>query len=500
MLIAGLYLLVAIALVLRNGFFGLFSDEQISRGRMAILLVLKACAIPLFYFVYTNYYGGFSQSDTGKFYNDAKILNNCAYKHTAVFVRTLFGFDTGNSIATEEHNYCLAQTQNWETGSAKKFFYNDNRIVIRVHSLLHFIAFDSWFVHAFFSCFLSFTGIFFLYRSVKEFFRDKESGVLLILCFLPSLWFHTGALLKEGLLLFVLGNVVWLIHEAFRRKLSVAGYCWLFSLLFISVLLKPYFLITTVFCFLLLFALQSIPNIRFRSVYFLAAFVGGALLANSLSIALKNKSLRTAAIAHQQSFKGASGGGIYLSSDTVFLRLDFDTGLVQKVPGSAQRFRIKEGVPYMYWEDSHNSDTLYKLSNTDTSTIYDLAFMTPPANSDLEMIGIGGRPVKAIIQALYNTLFFPFFLNADSDLQMLASMENLVLILVFIILIKGLFTSKRSRLVPVCFLCITLSVCLIVGLTVPNSGAIFRYRAPAIVFLLLAGLYYFVRPALPQRK
>jgi hypothetical protein len=35
-----------------------------------------------------------------------------------------------------------------------------------------------------------------------------------------------------------------------------------------------------------------------------------------------------------------------------------------------------------------------------------------------------------------------------------------------------------------------LGLCLLIGLTTPNSGAIFRYRSPAVIFILLAALYY----------
>jgi signal transduction histidine kinase len=82
------------------------------------------------------------------------------------------------------------------------------------------------------------------------------------------------------------------------------------------------------------------------------------------------------------------------------------------------------------------------------------------------------------------------FLNAHSALQVLASVENLVLALALLYILIQVFVSKKERFPVLVFLFFAFSLCLLFGLSTPNSGAILRYRAPAVLFILLAALYY----------
>jgi len=59
----------------------------------------------------------------------------------------------------------------------------------------------------------------------------------------------------------------------------------------------------------------------------------------------------------------------------------------------------------------------------------------------------------------------------------------------FIIICANMLLGKKEQLLPFVFLILALGTCLVVGLSAPNSGAIFRYRSPAMIFLLLAALY-----------
>ncbi|MES2679943.1 MAG: hypothetical protein V4635_08670 [Bacteroidota bacterium] len=489
MLIAAvIYLLVFLLFIYKIRFFGLFKDEQLSPRQFTAFFFLKSLAIPVFCLVYDKMYGGIEKFDAGIFYSDARALNQLAWLDLSEYFKALFGLQN-DAPGSYFYDHCLIYTQNWDNGKLKDFFYNDNRLVIRLHSILHFIAFDSYFVHALFNCFLSFTGIFFLYKSFKNFFKCKEILFFMVLCFFPALWFYTGAVLKEGITLFVLGSTVYLIKKTTHGGIGAMGLTSLAFLLFVSALLKPYVLCLGLACFgtfFLIYRSQKIPYKVMCFVFVIAlAFVG----ANFLFLHLNGQSALDMALGQQRIFSNASKGGIFLQDESKLLRLDYDTSLILQTPGT-DNYTIKKNSTYIYWEHHHQYDTLFCSANADTVKQYRLVYQADEGGSNIPIHLYSKSPLSFLSTSMYYGLFFPLFFNARGMLQLLASFENVLIILSFLIIIKGLVENKHKHFVPFTLLFFALSLCLIVGMTTPNSGAIFRYRSPAVPFLLLSALYY----------
>ena len=489
MIAAAIYLLIILFLIYKNNFFGLLKDEQINSKIVTVLFLLKTIAIPTFYLVYKKMYGGLEKFDAGKFYTDATILNDYAKADFGGYLKVLFGFQDESPGTLLFDNY-LVNTTNWDNGRLKDFLYNDNRIVIRFHSLIHFIAFNSYHVHALISCLLSFIGIIYIYKAIKEFFVGKEIFVLLILCFLPALWFYTGAVLKEGLAIFVLGCMLYQIKKAISSKISFLTVCSLLILLFISLLLKPYLLFFAAIYFSAFFILNNSKKIKHRSIFMISIITVAIILLNGLSLLIKKRSLLEAAITHQRIFADASKGGIFLLDSIKFVRLDFDSTLVKKTETNPNYFTIKKNAPYIYWEHSHQQDTLFASANMDTITQYKLVYQLPKSGSNIFMEYNSSNIVSLGASCLYYSLLHPFFFNSKSFLQHLASLENLFIVLSLFIFFIGLFKNKKDSFPAMAFVVFASLLCLLIGLSTPNSGAIFRYRSPAVVFILLAALYY----------
>lgn len=471
-------------LVLRNGFFGLLDARGTSRKQIAALLVLKALAIPVFYYVYEHHYGGMAPFDSGKFYNDARVLNECAIKHPGEFVQLFLGVQDERAV-THEHRDCLDRTRNWLKGHSEKFFYNDNRIVIRLHTLLHFFAFDSWFPHAFFSCLMSFAGLLFLFRSVGKYFIGRELPVFVAICLFPSLWFFTGALLKEGMVVLVLGSALLLVRKAFDGRLARREYIALLLVLLVSCLLKPYLLLTGICIFTVCFFVGS-RHVRYPSVILIlsvASLVAGVSLISRFG---KNESLAESISRHQRIFRGMAGGGIFLSGDTTYVQLPYDTSLIKRVDNTKYWFTIVRGAPFYYWEDSHNQDTLFEPSNTDTVTRYEVAFITAGSKSNFRLPDLVSEPLRAVTWAFYYGMVHPMFFSVRHALDLFASLENLLLLLSVIITVFGLTRLPPVRPFLLACLLFAVMISVLVALSSPNSGAVFRYRAPAAVFLLLS--------------
>jgi hypothetical protein len=477
-------------LIYYNGFFKLFTDEHITKKQFSLFFLLKTLAIPAFYLVYQRVYGGIEKFDTGKFYNDAKVIADFAKTDLNFYLRFLLGLQD-DSEGSYDYMQCLVNTLNWDNGKVKDFLYNDNRVLIRVHTLVHFFAFNSYFVHALFNCFLSFIGINYLYRSFKEFFKGKEMQMMIILCFFPSLWFYTGALLKEGIALFVVGCGIWQLKNIISGNRNMRRIIRMAFLLFLAVLLKPYFILFAFICFAAFFVIYQNEKIRRKIPVFLSAIFILLAILNGISLFLRHKSLPEAALAHQRLFAGASKGGIFLYDNFKFVRLKYDTLQVNQIAGKPGHFTIKKNVPYQYWEDTHQQDTLYNSENTDTITQFKLMYQIAESGSNIDPAIYSNGPVQLITYSFYYTLFYPFFFNARNLMQMLASFENLLIVISLIIIFYGVFTKPKDKFLPLTFIFFALGLCLLIGITTPNSGAIFRYRSPAALFLLLSALYYF---------
>jgi|GEM_PF-1142931 len=486
LLIFSIYAFVISGLIFYNGFFRLFEDPTISKKTLALFFLGKIAAVPVFLFVYTKMYGGIEEFDTGKFYHDVKVICDYGKTDPGFLIRLLFGLQDDHKGSADFVN-CLQNTVNWDNGTVKDYLYNDNRVVIRTHILLHFPAFGSYPVHALFNCFLSFTGIFFFYKTFKEWFTGKETWMLFILCFFPALWFYTGALLKEGITFFTLGCMLWQLKKLISRQSNLAGIFSLLFLLFISLLLKPYLLLFAAICFALFFSIyRSLAKRKLLLYFSIMALV--VLSVNTASVFIKHRSLMEAALKQQHRFVGVSRGGIFLSDTINFIRLTNDTSQLKKIVGKKDCFSIRKNVSYMYWKTTDQKDTLHCYNNTDTLKTYTLVYVIQQSKSNLELPR--SNPIVTVAACFYYTLFYPLFFNAKNALQILASFENLLVIATLLILVTGLFMSKKNRFLPLVFLFFTLSLCLLIGLTAPNSGAIFRYRSPAMIFLLLSALYY----------
>ena len=486
--VAVIYLVLLLFLIYRTGSFGMIRDDRISATQFTWLFLLKALAVPVFSLVYAKFYGGVEGLDAGVFYKDAKAVHAFALSDPGAYLKLMFGL-LDDSEGSYVYRHCLVHTQNWDNGKIRDFFYNDNRIVIRLHSLIHFIAFNSYFVHALLSCFLSFIGIVYLYKSFKEFFPGKELWLLFVFCFFPTLWFYTGAVSKEGIALFVLGCSVYSLKKLIYRQAAFRDVLWLALLLATSCFLKPYLLCSAALCFALFFFLHRF-QVRYRILYFMGALIFCGIAVNGLSILVRHKSLSHAAFARQRIFADAARGGIFLIDSVEFIRLDYDSTLVKKA--GAGYYTIKKDIPYIYWEHSHQEDTLFCTANKDTTRRYQMVYQLPESGSNFDLSVYSGGKVRLLASCLYYSLFYPFFINAKGLLQMVASLENLLILLSLLIVLTGLVRNRKDNFPVLVFMVFALGLCILVGLTTPNSGAIFRYRSPAVIFILAAALYYWV--------
>ncbi len=93
--------------------------------------------------------------------------------------------------------------------------------------------------------------------------------------------------------------------------------------------------------------------------------------------------------------------------------------------------------------------------------------------------------ILAIPNALIATFIRPFLWECNSPFMLMSAVENLDIITFFIV---ALFFRKKKINYNLLLFCLSfvLFLYILTGLTVPNFGAIARYKVPALPFLLIA--------------
>lgn len=473
--------------------FGLFKDEAISSKKFTLFFIFKCLAVPAFYFVYKMQYGGIENFDAGIYFKDAQIINSIAYDSFSEYLKILFGFQSDDPSSYIHAKY-IVNTANWDEGFANRLFFNDNRSVIRIHSVLHFISFHNYFVHALFSCLMGYIGIYLIYLSLKHLFISKETWVMAAFVFLPNLWLFSGALLKEPILLMNMGLIFYLTDQLFKG--NVPFYAKSVSLLLIvSIIffLKPQ-VAAPVFIMYLLYHVSMALRRRRRAFIYVGLLVLTAILLNGLLSVTKNTSLLKYINTKQAEFVALMNGGIFLKDHEKFVRLEYNKALIiVDTTKSVQNIRIKSNTAYDYWMDTNQKDMRFCASNTDTATFYTLKYELIPARSTfvVEPLTLDRKGVETALKGVYHALFYPIKFN--SVINALVSLENIFLLLCLVMAFTG-FIRKKRKIDLIFFLSIVLFFAFLFGTVTPNTGAIVRYRSLMIPFLVLAAICTYNKP------
>ena len=109
---------------------------------------------------------------------------------------------SGLQNAHEEEK--LASLSYWNR-SFKTVVPNDNRTIIRINALLHFISFGSYLAHLILMSFFAFLGLMALYQSTILLFPNMQWWAILPIFIIPSTIFWSSGNIKEPILIFAMG-------------------------------------------------------------------------------------------------------------------------------------------------------------------------------------------------------------------------------------------------------------------------------------------------------
>lgn len=494
MILFTLYFLLVCYLIYRNNFFGIFSDSVLSKTFYLSAFVVKLSALAVFYIVYTKIYGSINYSDTYNFYHDSQIIYSVSEWNFKEFIKLIFGFQD-DSEKSELFTKFIRFTSVWDEDK-QEFMYNDNRLMLRFHALLHFISNHNYYVHALFSSLLAFLGINWIYKAFRNLFQGKEIILFSVWLLFPGVWFWTSALFKEGPALFGIGLIFISIQRVIsERKYSIKNSAMFLMAFLMAFTFKQYTLVP-VFCFSVLFCFiyYRLPLLNNKGIVYCLAIVISLIIGNLTLKSIKDKTIIESLAERQTVFVDMSHGGIFLLDSTRFIRLPYDTTQIIKtryVNSEEEYVKIKAGATFIFWEHTHQQDTLICDNNRDTISEYRLYYIVPKANATIDVKPLDKSLIglfKITPQVLMITLCRPLFFDARNAMDVLASLENLLILLSFALLIFYKIRYRKGSIWILYWLSMVLVIVMIIGITSPNIGAIERYRALVMPFVVMSAL------------
>ncbi len=402
-----------------------FEVDGISKRLLSGIFLLKITAGIALWAIYTFYYTDRATADIYKYFDDSKVIFNALKTNPLHYFQMLTGI--GNTGA--EFDVYYSEMHYWAR-KADNSIYNDSHTIIRFNALVRLFSLGYYNVHTVVICFLSLTGLTAIYKTFVVYLQDKKRELFFAVFLLPSVLFWGSGVLKEGLIFFALGLLIYHASKLFQVRS-------IFICLATALLLA----LSKFYVWLAIF-----PSLLFLIV----------ILKTSASKSFLKYSIVILLVA-----------GIGLNIDS------FAPIQNPLVTLSQKQFEFNQLAT------GNLTDANNKPIPTAGSMIQ-LNTLEPTLTSFL----------KNAPQALVNTLFRPYPWELHSPLMLLAGAENILILVIILSCLFFIQPLKKVRWEYVIFcLSFVLIQFLIIGETTPVLGAVARYKTIALPFLVIAFLF-----------
>ncbi len=232
------YLLFLLALI---GKLHYFKNSGFSSLSLSFAFILKVFAGFFVYVIYSQYYPNRLEADTFRYFDDSKIMFESIQHSPLDFLKML----TGIGCNTEEFNIeYFNRMYNWFRPYDDGLF-NDNRLIIRINAFIRIFSFGNYHVHSIFFNFLSFLGL----VELGKFFlkqRFSKGAVYFVLFLIPSFVFWSSGILKETILVAILGVFLHQLYRVSVEKYNPLAILIVLTCFFLLAILKIYVLVSFV--------------------------------------------------------------------------------------------------------------------------------------------------------------------------------------------------------------------------------------------------------------
>ncbi len=346
-------------------------------------------------------------------------------------------FGIGNNTPAFDHYY--SEMHYWAR-KVDSSIYNDSHTIIRFNAIIRLFSFGHYNVHTVFICFLSLIGLTAIYKTFVTPLQDKKKELAFAVFLLPSVLFWGSGVLKEGLIFFALGLLIYYANRLLNMKAVLICVTTALLLAF-----SKFYVWIAIFPGLLLLVWVNQTSVKKVFVKYLVIIT--AVAAIGLNI---------------DSFTSIQNPLVTLSQK----QIEFD--------------QLAFG----------------KLTDSNNNPI-------PPANSLIHINKLEPTLYSFLRnspQALKNTLLRPYIWEMRSPFILLAGLETILILLLMVVCLMFREPPKDIKWHYIIF-CLSFVIIqfLIIGETTPVLGAIARYKTIALPFLMIAFLFLYDKETLLKK-
>ena len=198
------YLVLFAWLVTKSSFF---TKTGLSNPQLVIIFLLKVIA-GIFYGWMGHFYGGFAQ-----------MLDTWVYHHNSLAEYDLLKTNPHEYFTNLFHNPYSKEGVDSFFGS-KDSYWNDlkGNVFTKIVSIFDIFSFGQYYVNVIFYAFISLFGPMAFYRVMADVFPRQKSIVLLTTFFIPSFYYWSSGIHKEGLIFTGIALIVFHIYFGYKEK------------------------------------------------------------------------------------------------------------------------------------------------------------------------------------------------------------------------------------------------------------------------------------------
>ena len=445
--------------------------DGLKRWDLVFAFSIKSFAALFFIYIFTFYYGeGYLYFDSGIYITDAKILNEVFYKSPLNYFKLLTGIGENTELI---HAY-LSDTGIWSQPNS--IVKDDAKNIIRINSVIHFFSNNIIYIHFIIFNLFSLFGLVQIYLFFKKYTVFNHRILFYCLIISPSLLFWGSGVLKEPMVIFSYGLLLYILRQKFKFK--IIKFILLVAVSYLLFSFKAYILVSILLAFIFfVFSKHIFKQSKLiylficQIVFFAATLLLFPSILNTFTTLITEK---------QFDFNNITKGGIYVKNTTDNYALNIPISQYSKIIQFPDSILIKENVLGYKMQKGNRKGIQKIIIKSDSIKKYKIHSIWSRSNSYVEpnlILYSEKQLIKNIPISLANSLLRPTWNDPSPKFKILSIIETY---LIFGFLILGfIFKKKLSRNEKIYIISLfqfVLILSLFIGWTTPVFGAIVRYR------------------------
>jgi hypothetical protein len=235
----------------------LFKQSFLSYRFICGLFLIKVLVSFALFGIYTWYYTDRMNNDIFKYYDDGKIMYGALRQNPADYVKMLTGI-SGNEPPLNTYY----KSMNFWIKPYNYEIVNENKTLIRLNAFICLFSMNNYFIHALIFIFLSFIGLFAIFKLLAPYFEHSKYLLAVLIFLMPSTLFWSSAILKESLVFFNMGLMLWYLNKIFNNHINFKNVLLTFLFAYLLSVSKIYILILLIPGITSLLAFKFMPKVN----------------------------------------------------------------------------------------------------------------------------------------------------------------------------------------------------------------------------------------------